>query len=137
MTDRGYRNLNNSVLRLLLNALKDVPTADLENVLHKAYSTYTSMRRNVEKRLKGMYYIPIRYHWNAKIQELAALLMREDHRIVLTHGDFHPRNIIVTDEPDGVTTISGIIDWEMARLYPERWEILKAMNARALTDPSD
>ncbi len=45
-------------------------------------------------------------------------LMRGDHRIVLTYGDFYPRNIIVTDEPDGVTTISGIIDWETGGFIP-------------------
>ncbi|KAK0243215.1 kinase-like protein [Armillaria nabsnona] len=64
-------------------------------------------------------------------------LMRGDHRIVLTHGDFYPRNIIVTDEPDGVTTISGIIDWETGSFYLEHWELLKAVNTRAITDPSD
>lgn len=66
MTDRGYRNFDNSVLRLLSNALKDDPTAaDLGNVLHKTYSTYPSLH-NVEerlkKRLKGTYILY--YHSN-------------------------------------------------------------------------
>ncbi|KAJ6031550.1 Aminoglycoside phosphotransferase [Penicillium herquei] len=44
------------------------------------------------------------------------------HKIVLTHGDFSPRNIIVKDDK-----ITGIIDWEMAGFYPEYWEYIKAM----------
>lgn len=44
------------------------------------------------------------------------------HKIVLTHGDLSPRNIIVKDDK-----IAGIIDWEMAGFYPEYWEYIKAM----------
>ncbi|KAK0461655.1 kinase-like protein [Desarmillaria tabescens] len=51
MTDRGYRNLNNSVLRLLSNALKDDPTVDLKKVLHKACTTLHIQER-LKKRLK-------------------------------------------------------------------------------------
>jgi hypothetical protein len=40
-------------------------------------------------------------------------LLRNDHRIVLTHGDFHPRNFLVVENEHHKITISGIIDWEM------------------------
>ena len=51
-------------------------------------------------------------------------MMRQDHKVVLTHGDFHPRNIIIKD---GVVT--GIIDWECAGWYPEYWEYVKALTS--------
>ncbi|EHA25323.1 hypothetical protein ASPNIDRAFT_42318 [Aspergillus niger ATCC 1015] len=80
--------------------------------------------------------------------------MATDHRLVMTHADLHPRNIMVTltpcspgtnevdglclqastalagtdDLPSGQVTITGIIDWEMCGWYPEYWEYLKALN---------
>jgi aminoglycoside phosphotransferase (APT) family kinase protein len=42
------------------------------------------------------------------------------NRIVLTHGDLVPRNMLVKDE-----RIVGIIDWEMESFYPEYWEYVK------------
>ena len=51
-------------------------------------------------------------------------MMRQDHRVVLTHGDFHPRNIMVKD-----MVVTGIIDWECAGWYPEYWEYVKALTS--------
>ncbi|KAK7681484.1 hypothetical protein QCA50_015576 [Cerrena zonata] len=48
--------------------------------------------------------------------------MREDHRIVFTHGDLAPRNIIVKDGK-----VMALIDWEQSGWYPEHWELVKAM----------
>jgi len=64
-------------------------------------------------------------------------LLRVDHRIVFSHADFHPRNIMVVDGPDGVIELSGILDWEASGFYPEYWEQLKAMNTRSIRDTSD
>lgn len=50
--------------------------------------------------------------------------LKENHRIVLTHGDLHPRNIIIKDN-----TIAGIIDWELGGWYPEYWEYVKGVNS--------
>ncbi|EPQ59656.1 kinase-like protein, partial [Gloeophyllum trabeum ATCC 11539] len=47
--------------------------------------------------------------------------VREDHRIVFTHGDIGKRNILV-DEHNSVV---AIIDWEMAGWMPEYWEWIK------------
>ncbi|KAF7556368.1 hypothetical protein G7046_g6314 [Stylonectria norvegica] len=72
--------------------------------------------------------------------------MREDHRIVMTHGDLHPRNIMVSwgdvqESGESVTnralTITSIIDWELAGWYPDYWEYVKALNtitSRGLRD---
>jgi tRNA A-37 threonylcarbamoyl transferase component Bud32 len=44
------------------------------------------------------------------------------HKIVLTHGDIAPRNIIVRDGK-----IVAILDWELSGFYPEYWEYVKAL----------
>jgi aminoglycoside phosphotransferase (APT) family kinase protein len=54
------------------------------------------------------------------IRQALSLHLRTDHRIVLTHGDLTPRNIIVQD-----CKIAGLIDWEDAGWYPEYWEYVK------------
>lgn len=56
--------------------------------------------------------------------DLAAIRrrMRDDHRIVFTHGDLAPRNIVVHDG-----RISGLVDWGDAGWYPEYWELVKVM----------
>ena len=77
-----------------------------------------------------------------------------DHKIVMTHGDLHPRNIMVTIDPrfsdqdaskassqerpdtiagtsnlsNSLVTVTGILDWEMCGWYPEYWEYVKALN---------
>ncbi|EPT01886.1 hypothetical protein FOMPIDRAFT_145120 [Fomitopsis schrenkii] len=64
-------------------------------------------------------------------------MLQDDHRIVFTHGDFHPRNIMVVDRPDGSIELSGILDWECSGFYPEYWEQLKALNTRSTKDTDD
>ena len=59
--------------------------------------------------------------------------MRSDHRIVMTHSDLHPRNIMATWDTDVWESIiqiqiSAILDWEFAGWYPEHWEFVKAMH---------
>src|SRR3954452_13593451 len=44
--------------------------------------------------------------------------------IVMTHGDLHPRNIIVRD-----CRIVAILDWECAGFYPEYWEYTKTLSS--------
>ena len=46
--------------------------------------------------------------------------LRTHHRIVLTHCDLTPRNIIVQDGK-----IKGLVDWEDGGWYPEYWEYVK------------
>ncbi|KAI0400690.1 kinase-like domain-containing protein [Xylaria palmicola] len=62
--------------------------------------------------------------------------MSHNHRIVSTHGDLHPRNIMVDwgkDENgrmlEDTVRVSSILDWEAAGWYPEHWEFVKAMHA--------
>lgn len=53
---------------------------------------------------------------------------RTDHRIVLTHGDLGPHNILVECDGPGVDDIriTAIIDWEMSGWLPEHWEYYKS-----------
>ena len=46
--------------------------------------------------------------------------MRNDNRIVFTHGDLAPRNILVKGG-------KVLIDWEESGWMPEHWEFIKAM----------
>jgi aminoglycoside phosphotransferase (APT) family kinase protein len=55
--------------------------------------------------------------------------MRDDHRLVMTHGDLHPRNIMVKwegdeNEGDGYgrekkIRVTALVDWELSGWYPE------------------
>lgn len=55
--------------------------------------------------------------------------LRENHCIVLTHGDLHPRNIMaVKDEERGGISVTGLTDWEVGGAYPEYWEFVKSLN---------
>ncbi|KAF5976079.1 kinase-like domain-containing protein [Fusarium coicis] len=56
---------------------------------------------------------------------------RRGHKIVFTHGDLNPRNIMI--ERVNISAgakgwrLSGIIDWETAGYYPEYWDYTKSM----------
>ncbi|KAH6856237.1 kinase-like domain-containing protein [Chaetomium sp. MPI-CAGE-AT-0009] len=56
---------------------------------------------------------------------------RRGHRIVFTHADLNPRNILVDRfvRRDGSTgwRVTGIVDWETAGYYPEYWDYTKAL----------
>lgn len=58
------------------------------------------------------------------LRDIALRSLRSDHKIVFTHGDFAPRNIMVKNG-----TITGILDWEYSGWYPEYWEFVKSFNA--------
>ncbi|KKZ66603.1 hypothetical protein EMCG_07717 [[Emmonsia] crescens] len=54
-------------------------------------------------------------------------MLREGNRIVMTHGDLHPRNIMVIKDQEGIR-VTGLIDWEYSGAYPEYWEFVKSLN---------
>jgi len=64
--------------------------------------------------------------YSADVYDMLLAMIRTNHKIVFTHGDFHPRNIIVS--PHDLIVI-GIIDWESAGWYPEYWEYIKGLQA--------
>ncbi|TFY79424.1 hypothetical protein EWM64_g4588, partial [Hericium alpestre] len=65
-------------------------------------------------------------------------LLRDTHRIALTHGDLRAHNVLaVCEGPNSHITLTGIVDWERGGWYPEYWELLKAMRTRTPDDESD
>jgi len=44
------------------------------------------------------------------------------HRILFTHGDLKPHNILVKDGH-----ITGFLDWESAGWYPDYWDFTTAL----------
>jgi aminoglycoside phosphotransferase (APT) family kinase protein len=56
---------------------------------------------------------------------------RRGHKMVFTHADLNPRNILVDQValPDGSSgwRVTGIVDWETAGYYPEYWDYTKAL----------
>jgi aminoglycoside phosphotransferase (APT) family kinase protein len=62
--------------------------------------------------------------------------LHSHHRIVMTHGDLHPRNILA-ELHDGNITIKGIVDWETGGSYPEYWEYVKSLNTMSSVDEDD
>ena len=71
--------------------------------------------------------------FNAHLLSLVPPRVREDptvttalakrHRIVFSHNDLLPRNILV----DHKGQLVGILDWEMAGWFPEYWEYTTAL----------
>ncbi|OSD00714.1 kinase-like protein [Trametes coccinea BRFM310] len=56
-------------------------------------------------------------HLLPDLRRIAEPVHAKRHRIVFTHADLHPGNILVKDG-----RLAGIIDWERAGWYPEYWE---------------
>lgn len=48
----------------------------------------------------------------------------DDEAIILTHGDLHRANIIIS--PTGPPRVIAIVDWAQAGWYPAYWEHFKA-----------
>ncbi|CRK13894.1 hypothetical protein BN1723_010163 [Verticillium longisporum] len=51
-------------------------------------------------------------------------LFPDDSKVVFTHGDLHPTNIMVN--PVSPEQIVAIIDWEQSGWWPDYWEFCKA-----------
>lgn len=54
------------------------------------------------------------------VREALVRRLRTNHRVVLTHCDLAPRNILVQDGK-----IQGLVDWEDSGWFPEYWEYVK------------
>ncbi|KAK4034959.1 kinase-like domain-containing protein [Parachaetomium inaequale] len=61
-------------------------------------------------------------------QFLRSLMPPSPARVVFTHGDIRPANIMVRQDEGGSWTIVAIIDWESSGFYPEYWECIKMTN---------
>ncbi|KAJ0120489.1 hypothetical protein J7T55_015218 [Diaporthe amygdali] len=52
-------------------------------------------------------------------------LLPDTGDIHFAHGDFHLGNIMLSNLPGAVPTITGVMDWEEAGWYPSYWEYCK------------
>ena len=64
-------------------------------------------------------------------------IMPQSTRIMLTHGDIRPANIMVRQCDDTIWTVTAIIDWESSGFYPDYWEAVKATNLLTPRDHFD
>ena len=58
-------------------------------------------------------------------------------KVVFTHGDIRPANIMVRRDEEGSWTVVSIIDWESSGFYPEYWECVKMTNNLTPRDGDD
>ncbi|KAG6165704.1 hypothetical protein E4U51_004153 [Claviceps purpurea] len=68
--------------------------------------------------------------------ELLRGLLPRSNKIVFTHGDIRPANIMVRRE-DGIWKAAAIIDWENSGFYPEYWDAIKTANLLTLREHFD
>jgi aminoglycoside phosphotransferase (APT) family kinase protein len=55
--------------------------------------------------------------------------MPTDHELKPSHGDLHPRHIMVTSESSSEDVrITAILGWDNAGWYPEYWEFVQAVH---------
>ena len=71
------------------------------------------------------------------IRLLRSMSQSHPSRIVFSHGDLRPANIVVLPDEQGNYSISGILDWEMSGFYPDYWESVKATNTMAPQEEDD
>ncbi|KAG7141126.1 hypothetical protein HYQ46_007872 [Verticillium longisporum] len=63
------------------------------------------------------------------VREAFSRRLKTNHRIILSHCDLTPRNILVHDGK-----IKGLVDWEDSGWYPEYWEYVKFFQRTADKD---
>ncbi|EFE43102.1 hypothetical protein TRV_02107 [Trichophyton verrucosum HKI 0517] len=67
------------------------------------------------------------YHWQGKelseIPDPYRSRLPDDAKVVFTHGDLHPSNIMVSEVTN---KIIAVIDWRQSGWYPDYWEYCKA-----------
>ena len=71
------------------------------------------------------------------IRLLRSMSQSHPSRIVFSHGDLRPANIVVLPDQQGNYSISGILDWEMSGFYPDYWESVKATNTMSPQEEDD
>ncbi len=61
----------------------------------------------------------------------------QSSKCVFTHGDVHPKNIMIEQNDNGEYHISGLVDWERSGFYPEDFECTKITNCLATDETND
>ena len=71
------------------------------------------------------------------IKLLRSMSQSQASKIVFSHADLRPANIVVLPDQQGDYRIAGILDWEMSGFYPDYWESVKATNTMAPQEEDD
>ncbi|KAJ5159281.1 uncharacterized protein N7500_008932 [Penicillium coprophilum] len=67
----------------------------------------------------------------------SSFLTRPGPRIVFTHGDIRPDNVMVQMTENNKYTISGILDWEYSGFYPDYYECVRCTNCLSPYEEDD
>ncbi|KAL7926961.1 kinase-like domain-containing protein [Trichoderma austrokoningii] len=86
----------------------------------RAYSTCHSPPCHSEEEFNAFLLSSLHVNTPPLLREAFSGRLRTNHRIVFSHCDLAPRNIMVKDGK-----ITGLVDWEHSGWYPEYWEYVK------------
>lgn len=78
-------------------------------------------------------------HFGGSVYVKLLRTMSQSHKpkVVFSHGNFRPANIVVRSDEQGNYSVSGVLDWEMGGFYPDYWESVKATNTMAPQEEDD
>ncbi|GAB0139162.1 hypothetical protein EsDP_00007375 [Epichloe bromicola] len=86
----------------------------------RQYFTYHSPPCHDEKSFNDFLLAALYEHTPSLVRAAFSRRLRTHHRVVFSHCDLTPRNILVQDGK-----IKGLVDWEDSGWYPEYWEFVK------------
>lgn len=86
----------------------------------RQYSDYSDGPYKDEATFNLSFYFDLVKTIPGPIRDALYQQLRNDHRIVFSHGDLAQHNILVKDG-----RITGLLDWEYAGWYPEYWDYIK------------
>ncbi|KAF5024779.1 hypothetical protein F66182_3157 [Fusarium sp. NRRL 66182] len=95
----------------------------------RLYFTYHSPPCLDEKAFNEFLLSTLYEHTPPLVRAAFSRRLRTNHRVVLSHCDLTPRNILVQDGE-----IKGLVDWEDSGWYPEYWEYVKFFQRTAEKD---
>ncbi|KAH3953589.1 hypothetical protein HBI24_120970 [Parastagonospora nodorum] len=86
----------------------------------RRYTDYSGGPFKDETEFNSSFYFDLLENTPSPIRRALHQQIRNDHRIVFSHGDIAQHNILVKDGE-----ITGLLDWENAGWYPEHWDYIK------------
>ncbi|CAI6342013.1 unnamed protein product [Periconia digitata] len=86
----------------------------------RTYTDYTDGPYNDEAAFNESFYLDLLKGTPRLVRSALLQQLRDDHRIVFSHGDIVQHNILVENGK-----VTGLIDWEYAGWYPEHWDYIK------------
>lgn len=110
---KGYVNQMRNITSSYIGSIHNKP---LNDVLFQGGPFYSEQEFN--QHMIDKFKDILRGHYHT----ILAKMLKNNHKIVFTHADINPRNILIKNNK-----IIGIIDWEFSGFYPEYWEYIRSM----------